>query len=135
MFLGSGLFDIDAARAHGVRIGLGTDVGGGTSLSMLRTQAEAYKVVQLAGGRLAPLSMLYHATLGGARSLYLDDRLGNFEPGKEGDFLVVDLAATPLLARRIEHAATLAERLFAWTVVGDDRSIAATYLMGVRQSV
>jgi guanine deaminase len=135
LFLGSGLFDIDAARAHGVRIGLGTDVGGGTSLSMLRTQAEAYKVVQLAGGRLAPLSMLYHATLGGARSLYLDDRLGNFEPGKEGDFLVVDLAATPLLARRIEHAATLAERLFAWTVVGDDRSIAATYLMGVRQSV
>ncbi len=135
LFLGSGLFDIGAARAHGVRIGLGTDVGGGTSLSMLRTQAEAYKVVQLAGGRLGPLSMLYHATLGGARSLYLDGQLGNFESGKEGDFLVIDLAATPLLARRIEHAATLAERLFAWTVVGDDRSIAATYLMGVRQSV
>ncbi len=135
LFLGSGLFDIDAARAHGVRTGLGTDVGGGTSLSMLHTQAEAYKVVQLAGGRLAPLSMLYHATLGGARSLYLDGQLGNFEPGKEGDFLVVDLAATPLLARRTEHAATLAERLFAWTILGDDRSIAATYLMGVRQSV
>lgn len=135
LFLGSGLFDIEAARAHGVRIGLGSDVGGGTSLSMLRTQAEAYKVVQLAGGRIAPLSMLYHATLGGARSLYLDGRLGNFESGKEGDFLVIDFAATPLLARRIEHAATLAERLFAWTVVGDDRSVAATYLMGVRQSV
>jgi guanine deaminase len=135
LFLGSGLFDIDAARAHGVRIGLGTDVGGGTSLSMLRTQAEAYKVVQLAGGRLTALSMLYHATLGGARSLYLDGRLGNFEPGKEGDFLVIDLAATPLLARRIEHAATLAERLFAWSILGDDRSIAATYLMGVRQSI
>jgi guanine deaminase len=135
LFLGSGLFDIDAARAHGVRIGLGTDVGGGTSLSMLRTQAGAYEVVQLARGRLAPLSMLYHATLGGARSLYLDGQLGNFESGKEGDFLVIDLAATPLLARRIEHATTLAERLFAWTVVGDDRSIAATYLMGVRQSV
>jgi len=135
LFLGSGLFDIDAACAHGVRIGLGSDVGGGTSLSMLRTQAEAYKVVQLAGGRLAPLSMLYHATLGGARSLYLDGRLGNFERGKEGDFLVIDLAATPLLARRIEHAATLAERLFAWTVLGDDRSVAATYLMGVRQRV
>ena len=91
--------------------------------------------MQLAGGRLAPLSTLYHATLGGARSLYLDDRIGNFEPGKEGDFLVVDLAATPLLARRIEHAATLVERLFALTILGDDRSIAATYLMGRRQNV
>ena len=118
-----------------MRTGLGTDVGGGTSLSMLHTQAAAYKVVQLAGGRLAPLSMLYHATLGGARSLYLDGRLGNFESGKEGDFLVVDLAATPMLARRTEHAATLVERLFAWTTLGDDRSIAAAYLMGVRQSV
>ena len=135
LFLGSGLFDIDAARVHGVRIGLGTDVGGGTSLSMLRTQAEAYKVVQLGGGRLAPLSTLYHATLGGARSLYLDDRIGNFERGKEGDFQVIDLAATPLLARRIEHATTVAERLFAWTTLGDDRSVAATYLMGRRQKV
>ena len=135
LFLGSGLFDIDAARAHGVRVGLGTDVGGGTSLSMLGTQAEAYKVVQLARGRLAPLSMLYHATLGGARSLYLDDRIGNFEHGKEGDFQVIDLAATPLLARRLEHAATVQERLFAWTILGDDRSVAATYLMGRRQNV
>ena len=135
LFLGSGLFDVGAARAHGVRVGLGTDIGGGTSLSMLRTQAEAYKIVQLAGGRLAPLSTLYHATLGGARSLYLDDRIGNFEHGREGDFLVIDLVATPLLARRIERAATLPERLFAWTVLGDDRSVAATYLMGRRQNV
>jgi guanine deaminase len=135
LFLGSGLFDIDAARRHGVRIGLGTDVGAGTSLSMLHTQADAYKVVQLQGGRLSPLSALYHATLGGARALYLDERIGNFEPGKEGDFVVLDLAATPLLARRVEHAATLTERLFALAMLGDDRSIAATYLMGVRQTV
>jgi len=135
LFLGSGLFDIDAARRHGVRIGLGTDVGGGTSFSMLRTQAEAYKVVQLAGGRLSAFSALYHATLGGARALYLDDKIGNFQRGKEGDFAVLDPAATPLLARRMERASTLQERLFAITMLGDDRSVAATYLMGRRQSV
>ena len=135
LFLGSGLFDVDAARRHGVRVGLGTDVGGGTSFSMLRTQAEAYKVVQLAGGRRSPLSAFYHATLGGARALYLDDRIGNFAPGKEGDFVVLDLRATPLLARRMNDAATIAERLFALMMLGDDRSVAATHLMGVRQRV
>ena len=135
LFLGSGLFDIGAARRHGIRVGFGTDVGGGTSLSMLRTQAEAYKVVQLAGGGLSAFSALYHATLGGARSLYLDDRIGNFEVGKEGDFVVLDFSATPLLARRMEHASTLHERMFALMMLGDDRSVAATYLMGRRQNV
>jgi guanine deaminase len=135
LFLGSGLFDGDAARRHQVRVGLGTDVGGGTSFSMLRTQAEAYKVVQLAGGRWSPLSPFYHATLGGARALYLDDRIGNFAPGKEGDFVVLDLEATPLLARRIRHAASLAERLFALAMLGDDRNVVATHLLGSRQAL
>jgi guanine deaminase len=135
LFLGSGLFDGNAARRHQVRIALGTDVGGGTTFSMLRTQAEAYKVVQLAGGRWSPLSPFYHATLGGAQALYLDDRIGNFAPGKEGDFVVLDLDATPLLARRLRHAASLAERLFALAMLGDDRSVVATYLMGSRQSL
>ena len=135
LFLGSGLFDVDAARRHRVRVGLGTDVGGGTSLSMLRTQGEAYKVAQLAGGRMAPLSTLYHATLGGAHALYLEDRIGNFAPGKEADFIVVDPAVTPLLARRVENAQTLEERLFALVMLGDDRNIVATYLMGKRQTV
>ena len=135
LFLGSGLFDIDAARRHGVRVAFGTDVGGGTSFSMLRTQAEAYKVVQLAGGRLSPLSAFYHASLGGARALHLDDRIGNFVGGKEGDFVVLDLAATPLIERRMKHAASVAERLFALAMLGDDRNIVATYLTGIRQSV
>ena len=135
LFLGSGLFDVDAARRHDVRMGLGTDVGGGTSFSMLRTQAEAYKVVQLGGGRWSPLSGFYHATLGGAQALYLDDRIGNFAPGKEGDFVVLDVEATPLLARRMNHAATVAERLFALAMLGDDRNVVATYLMGTRQLV
>jgi guanine deaminase len=135
LFLGSGLFDHDAARRHGVRVGFGTDVGGGTSFSMLRTQDEAYKVAQLGGRRLSPLSAFYHATLGGARSLYLDDRIGNFAPGKEGDFIVLDPAATPLLARRMRHAESWPDRLFALTMLGDDRCVAETYLMGRRQDV
>jgi guanine deaminase len=135
LFLGSGLFDIDAARRHGVRVGLGTDVGGGTSFSMLRTQDEAYKVAQLGGHRMTPLSAFYHATLGGARALYLDDRIGNFALGKEGDFIVLDPAATPLIERRMRNTETLPERLFVLMMLGDDRAVAATYLMGIRQIV
>ena len=135
LFLGSGLFDIDAARRHGVRVGLGTDIGAGTSFSQLRSLDEAYKVAQLAGQRLSPLSAFHLATLGGARALYLDDRIGNFLPGKEADFIVIDPAATPLLARRMKHAPALQDKLFALMMLADDRAIAETWLMGVRRHV
>jgi guanine deaminase len=133
LFLGSGLFDLDAARRHGVRVGLGTDVGAGTSFSQLRSLDEAYKVAQLAGQRLSPLSAFHLATLGGARALYLDDRIGNFLPGKEADFVVIDPAATPLLARRMKHAPALQDKLFALMMLADDRAIAETWLMGARR--
>ena len=131
LFLGSGLFDLDRAHAHGVRVGLGTDVGGGTSFSMLRTLAEAYKVLQLNGQRLTAARGFYLATLGGARSLYLDDHIGNFAPGKEADCVVLDPRATPLLARRIERTTTLEEKLFALMMLGDDRAIAETRILGM----
>lgn len=134
LFLGSGLFDAEAARRHGVRVGLGTDVGGGTSLSMLRTLDEAYKVAQLGGQRLSPLRAFYLATLGAARSLYLDERIGNFLAGKEGDFVVLDLAATPLMARRMASTTDLVERLFVLMMLGDDRAVFATHIMGRRES-
>lgn len=130
LFLGSGLFDAQQAFEAGVRVGIGTDVGGGTSFSMLRTLDEAYKVSQLAGRKLAPLRAFYLATLGGATSLYLDDRIGNFDVGKEADFVVLDPAATPLLARRLARAETLAEKLFALMVMGDDRAVHATHVLG-----
>ncbi len=133
LFLGSGLFDTDAAGRHGVRVGVGTDVGGGTSFSMLRTLDEAYKVAHLLGHRLSPFKAFYFATLGGARALHLDDRIGNFTAGKEGDFVVLDLAATPLLLRRMQHTSTLEERLFVLMMLGDDRCVAATYIMGQRR--
>lgn len=130
LFLGSGLFDLDRAHALGVRVGIGTDVGGGTSFSMLQTLNEAYKVLQLNGQRLSAARAFYLATLGGARSLYLDDRIGNFEAGKEADFVVLDGAATPLLERRMGHARDLAERLFVLMMLGDDRTVAATHVLG-----
>lgn len=130
LFLGSGLFDLERAHALGVRVGLGTDVGGGTSFSMLQTMNEAYKVLQLNGQALSAERAFYLATLGGARSLYLDERIGNFAPGKEADLVVLDPAATPLLARRTAGTATLAERLFVLMMLGDDRAVAATHILG-----
>ncbi len=130
LFLGSGLFDLLRARECGLAVGLGTDVGAGTSFSMLRTMQEAYKVAQLGGQTLSPYRALYLATLGGAQALKLEHKIGSFEAGKEGDFVVIDLAATPLLERRMRHARSLPEKLFAMIMLGDDRCIAATYAMG-----
>jgi guanine deaminase len=130
LFLGSGLFDAQGAAEAGVRVGIGTDVGAGTSFSMLRTLDESYKVGQMRGQGLSPLRAFYLATLGGARALYLDDTIGNFAPGKAADFVVLDPAATPLLARRMARAQTLAERLFLFMTLGDDRAVAATHVGG-----
>lgn len=130
LFLGSGLFDLRGARELGVRVGLGTDVGAGTSFSMLQTMNEAYKVLQLAGQSLSAAGAFHLATLGGARSLYLDDRIGNFATGKEADFVVLDPRATALLERRSAACTSLAERLFVLMMLGDDRTVAATHLMG-----
>ncbi len=130
LFLGSGLFDLRSAREEDIRVGLGTDVGGGTSLSVLRTASEAYKVLHLLNQDLPPFDALYLATLGAARALYLDDKIGNFEPGKEADFVVLDSKATSITSRRLSTSNDVAEKLFALIMLGDDRCVAATYLMG-----
>lgn len=131
LFLGSGLFPLDEACAHGVKVGIGTDVGAGTTFSILHTLGEAYKVGQLRGAALDPFHALYLATLGGARALDLGDKIGNLASGKEADFLVLDLSATPLLARRLARDRSLENRLFALTVLADDRVVERTYLAGV----
>ena len=131
LFLGSGLFDLNKLEAHGVRVGLGTDVGAGTSFSQLQSLNEAYKVMQLQGKKLDPFKSLYLATLGGANALYLDDQLGNFLPGKDADFLVLDYNATPLISYRMQQATSLEERLFALTMLGDDRAVKETFAAGV----
>ena len=132
MFLGSGLFDLRRLHEQQVRVGLGTDVGGGTSLSLLKTMREAYKVLHLQQQPLPPGRALYLATLGAARALYLDDRIGNFAAGKEADFIVLDPRGTSISAHRTALASSLGELLFAFIVLGDDRNVAATYLQGMR---
>ena len=135
LFLGSGLFDLDAMWSAGVRVGLGTDVGGGTSLSLLKTASEAYKVLHLQDEALPAKSALYLATLGAAEALYLDDKIGNFERGKEADFVVLDPAGTSLSERRTNLASSIEETLFAITMLGDDRHVAATYVAGTKAEI
>ncbi len=132
LYLGSGLFDLDASDAAGMRFALASDVGGGSSFSMLHTMAEAYKVAHLQGQRLSPLRAFYLATLAGARMLGLDAKIGRFAPGSEADFIVLDPAATPLLARRMAEARSLSERLLLYMILGDERAVAATYITGRR---
>ena len=130
LFLGSGLFDLSSMRAAGIRCGLGTDVGGGTSLSLLKTASEAYKVLHLQEQALPAARALYLATLGAAQALYLDDKIGNFAPGKEADFVVLDFEGSNLTRRRTAAASTIEEKLFALITLADDRNIAATYVNG-----
>lgn len=131
LFLGSGLFDFARADAAGMPYSLATDVGGGTSFSMLQTMNASYKVARMGGVHLPALRMFYLATLGAARQMRLDHAIGHFAPGTEADFIVLDPAATPLLARRSAHCGSLEELLFALALLGDDRAVAATYAAGV----
>ncbi len=130
LFLGSGLFDLNATDAARVPLSLATDVGGGTAFSMLQTMNAAYKVARMSGAYLPALRMFYLATLGAARCMQLEGVIGNFAPGAEADFIVLDPQATPLLARRTGRTESLEELLFALALLGDDRSIAATYAAG-----
>jgi guanine deaminase len=120
MFLGSGLFDLALADRHGVRLGIGTDIGAGTTLSILHTLGEAYRTCQLREASLDPFRALHLATAGGARVMGIADRVGGPLPGREADFVVLDTKATPLLARRCAGA-SLHDRRFALQVLSDDR--------------
>ena len=131
LFLGSGLFDLAAMDESGVRVGVGSDVGGGTSLSALRTLGDAYKSLQLNGQSLPAYRALYLATLGAARALALDTHIGNFVPGKEADFVVLD-AAADLCGQRIASAETAAEWFFALMTLAPSDAVHSTYVLGQR---
>ena len=115
-----------------MRVGLATDLGGGTSFSILRTMQAAYEVAQLSGTPLAPSSALYLATRGAAHALDLDDRIGSVAPGMEADLVVLDLASTPLIEMRMAHARDIDEALAVQMALGDDRAVRATYVAGRR---
>jgi guanine deaminase len=132
LFLGSGLFDRERLVTHGVRVGIATDIGGGTSMSMLRTLDEGYKVLQLRGQRLDPLASFYMATRGNAEALGLADTIGSIAPGRAADLIVLDAGATPTMRMRHATMTALAEELFLLQTMGDDRSIAEVYVAGAR---
>jgi guanine deaminase len=135
MFLGSGLFDLRRAKqAHRpVRVGLATDIGAGTSLSMLATMGAAYKVAQLGGGTLpAPLAF-YLATRGAAQALYLDDRIGSIAEGMEADLIVLNMKSTPLIGFRMSRCESFEEALFVQMTMADERAIRAVMIGGKLQ--
>ncbi|KAA6103461.1 MULTISPECIES: guanine deaminase [unclassified Pantoea] len=130
LFLGSGLFNLKRRWQQRVRMGMGTDVGAGTTFNMLQTLGEAYKVGQLQQYKLSAAEAIYHATLGGAHALDLDDKIGNFNPGKEADFVVIDPAVSPLQQLRMANSDDIHQRLFVLMTLGDDRNIAQTWVNG-----
>jgi guanine deaminase len=132
LFLGSGLFNLKQAQAFDVNVGLGSDIGAGTTFSMLSTINEGYKTQQLRNDKLSPFQSFYLATLGGAVSLDLEGTIGNFSKGAEADFIVLDYHATPLMDRRMRHCTNLSEKLFILSMLGDERHIKATHIMGER---
>lgn len=132
LFLGSGLFNLQQAQKFDVNVGLGSDIGAGTTFSMLSTINEGYKTQQLRQEKLSPFQSLYLATLGGARALDLEGTVGNFTQGAEADFVLLDYHATPLMARRMQHCTTLSEKLFILSMLGDERHVKATHIMGER---
>jgi guanine deaminase len=132
LFLGSGLFHVHQAKdpKHPMHVGLGTDIGAGTSFSLLETMNEAYKVAELSSYPMDSLKSFYLATRGGAEALDLADKIGSIKVGMEADFVVLDPKATPLLEYRSERAESTEELMFVLSIMADDRSVAATYVGG-----
>jgi guanine deaminase len=133
LFLGSGLFDDAKLRKRGIVSAIATDIGGGTSYSMLQTLNEGYKILQLQRQRLHAFRAFYWITRGNAVTLGLQDKIGTLDAGSDADIVVLDSSATPAMALRAERITTLAEELFLMQIMGDDRTIAQTYVAGEPQ--
>ncbi len=150
LFLGSGFFAWDKARAHGVRWGVGCDSGGGNSLSLLRTLDDAYKVgmiqvVQQEPGRqieslrMSPLRALYSITAGAARALDLEEEIGALRPGMAADVVVLDPVASPLHERRADgrklgdSLADASHLFFGCMMLWTPDLVEATYVSGERR--
>lgn len=130
LFLGSGLFNLQKAWEEDIPLALASDVGGGMSFSMLKTAAAAYHVAALRGYKANALQLFYLLTLGGAKAMGLEEKIGNFEIGKEADFILLDPTNIELVDERLKTAKTLEEKLFAILILGDDRLVDSVWLMG-----
>ena len=133
LFLGSGLFGWAAAEDAGVALSLASDVGGGTSLSMQRTMADAYKVQAMAGTKLSAWALLHAATRGAAQALCLSHEIGSLEGGASADLCIWDWAGSPVARRRQQVARDLHEKVFAWITLGDERDLLESWVAGVRR--
>lgn len=131
LFLGSGLFPRQKMADAGVRIAYATDVGGGTSYSMLNTMDQAYKVAQLQGDRAHPLQSYHAITRGNAEAMSMVENIGTLDIGSDADLVVLDATATPASALKMERVETLAEELFLLQTLSDSRHVAQTYVAGV----
>ncbi len=134
-FIGSGAFNIARAKRadRPLRVGLGTDIGGGTSFSIMTTLGEAYKAGMVHKHRLTAGHAFYLATRGGAQSMYIEDKVGSIAPGMEADLVVLDMKSTPLIDYRMGFAKDIHEALFIQMTLGDDRAVQATYVAGELQ--
>lgn len=130
LFLGSGLFDFQKVINYQINLAVGSDVGAGTSFSMLANMEDAYKIAALHKRKLHPFQAVYFATLGGARALRLENEIGNFDTGKAADFVVLDPSKNDLLAYRIQDAKTIEESLFALIILGNEQLVKTTYVLG-----
>jgi len=113
-----------------VKYCIGSDVGGGTSLSILRTLGDAYKVSQLNNYAFSAYEALYSATLGAAKALNLDRFIGNLDHGKEADFIFINSHLDPHIAQRVRNTKNIEEELFVYITMGDERLIEQTYIAG-----
>ena len=130
LFLGSGLFEYQKFKEAGVRVALGTDIGGGSTLSPFATMKAAYEIAQFDNYSLTPFEAFYILTIGGAEALHLEDKIGRIAPGYEADLTIINLESTNIIKNRIKHANELAEILFLQIILADDRAIRATYANG-----
>ena len=132
LFLGSGLFDLQSflKQKLPVRIAIGTDIGGGTNYSMLKTMDEAYKILQLQRQRFSPIESFYQITLGNAQALSLENKIGTLEAKSDADITVLNARATPTMQLRMETVKNIAEELFVLQTMSDDRSVAQVYIKG-----
>ena len=129
-FIGSGLFDMEHLQKQRITIGLATDTGGGSSFSMLRSMASCYEIAQLRKNTLHPAQLLWLATMGSAKSLHLDQEIGNLKPGYHADIIALDLHSTSIIAQRVRSADNIWAAIFPTLMMGDDRAITATFVAG-----
>jgi guanine deaminase len=131
-FLGSGTFPLRRHVEYNVRVALGTDVGAGTGLSVLKEALLAYKIQMLRpdGVRLAPAHLLYLATSAGAQALGLGDEVGDLGAGKAADLVLISPPEGSTLAAVLRHSDSAEEVLGAVLALAREESVAEVTVEG-----